>query len=96
VILTDQITMTAKLSSGYEIPLIGLGTWKGELGQVKNAVMVAIDIGYRHIDCAYMYGNESEVGEALKEKIGTVSNQLLKKNCLQKVMSHSSSDGTIV
>lgn len=38
-------------------------------GEVLQAVRDAIDVGYRHFDTAYFYGNESEVGQAIREKI---------------------------
>ncbi|KAG1660737.1 hypothetical protein FOA52_010611 [Chlamydomonas sp. UWO 241] len=56
---------SVKLSSGHSIPVMGLGTWKAEPGEVKAAVETAIRMGYRHVDCAKDYGNEHEVGEAL-------------------------------
>ncbi|XP_078400881.1 aldo-keto reductase family 1 member B1 isoform X7 [Cetorhinus maximus] len=60
---------TRLLNNGCRIPLLGLGTWKSDPGVVGKAVSAAIDAGYRHIDGAYSYMNEAEVGAAVKKKI---------------------------
>lgn len=57
------------LNNGEKVPSIGLGTFQGNEGnsKVKEAVKLALKIGYRHIDGATAYGNEREIGEAIKE-----------------------------
>ncbi|KAL8096867.1 NADP-dependent D-sorbitol-6-phosphate dehydrogenase-like [Apium graveolens] len=59
--------MSIKLNSGFEMPIIGLGVWRMDGKDVKNLLLHAIKIGYRHFDCAADYKNEAEVGEALAE-----------------------------
>ena len=48
------------------IPTVGVGTWQLEDGHARDAVRDALELGYRHIDTASMYGNEREVGEGLR------------------------------
>ena len=58
------------LSNGKTIPVIGFGTWQAPNGQITaDAVKTALQTGYRHVDAAAVYGNETFVGKAIKEYI---------------------------
>lgn len=55
------------LNNGVEIPQLGFGVFQIEPEKTVDAVRTALDVGYRHIDTAEMYGNEKGVGEAVRE-----------------------------
>lgn len=70
-----------KLNNGNSVPVLGLGTWESEKNLVGTAVKFAIvQSGYRHIDCASIYGNEREIGEALTDILTTSVKRELKKH----------------
>lgn len=54
-------------ANGARIPALGLGTWTLKGGECCRVVRDALDLGYRHVDTARMYGNEAEVGRAIAE-----------------------------
>ena len=63
-----SLSTTYSLNNGTKIPAIGLGVYKAEPGkEVYEAVRTALEIGYRHIDTASLYANETDVGRAIKD-----------------------------
>lgn len=57
---------TLTLNNGVKIPQLGLGTWFIDDDKAAEAVKVAVELGYRHIDTAQAYGNERGVGEGVR------------------------------
>lgn len=63
-----SIRSRTRLNQGPEIPWLGLGVFQSEPGRVtRDAVAFALEAGYRAIDTAAMYGNEADVGEAVRK-----------------------------
>lgn len=60
---------TVKLNNDYEMPVVGLGTWRSQPGEVYQAIRWAIKLGYQLIDCAPIYGNEAEIGQAIHDAV---------------------------
>ena len=58
--------MTQTTLGNLEMPMVGLGTWKIEKPAAADIVQKAVEVGYRHFDCACDYGNESQVGDGLQ------------------------------
>ena len=50
-----------------EIPLLGFGTWNLDRSNASEVITTAFKSGYRHFDCAAVYGNEKEVGKGIKD-----------------------------
>ncbi|GAB3248388.1 aldo/keto reductase [Arthrobacter pigmenti] len=55
------------LNDGTAIPQLGFGVFQVKPEETRNATLAALETGYRHIDTAEMYGNEKQVGEAIRE-----------------------------
>ena len=62
-----KIDATVKLQNGIEMPILGLGTWALKDQECIQAVRWAIELGYRLIDTATLYGNEREIGKAIQD-----------------------------
>ncbi|MGA1810977.1 aldo/keto reductase [Frondihabitans sp. 4ASC-45] len=63
--MTDETVPTITLNNGNTIPQLGFGVYQIDPAETKEATLKALEVGYRHIDTAEMYGNEKEVGEAV-------------------------------
>lgn len=64
---TNGNAPTVRLSSGYDMPVLGLGTYSLHGSTCVNSVKAALASGFRKIDTAHMYGNEEEVGQGVRE-----------------------------
>src|ERR1035441_6668637 len=76
-----SLVPSATLSTGAVMPAIGLGTFGSDHvspAEVADAVVAAAKFGYRHFDCASVYGNEEQIGRALAEvmRAGTKREEL--------------------
>ena len=67
-VMSGLADTTLRLNSGARIPQVGLGVWQTPSGATtRHAVTAALNVGYRHVDTARIYGNEADVGAAVRE-----------------------------
>ena len=72
---------TISLNNDQAIPVVGYGTWRLSTDEAAKLTEDAIRAGYRHIDCAMIYGNEKEVGEGITNAISkNIVKRRLQKN----------------
>lgn len=62
----QELPRVLPLSKDVSIPVLGLGVWQASPRETRAACLAAFEAGYRHVDTASMYGNEKEVGEAVR------------------------------
>ena len=60
------------LHTGAAMPLVGFGTWQSSANVIKEALLTALDVGYRHVDCALAYYNQIGVGAAVNERMNNL------------------------
>jgi diketogulonate reductase-like aldo/keto reductase len=67
--MSHAANITFTLNNGVKVPALGFGTFadEGADGQAYEAVKCALDVGYRHLDCAWFYHNEAEIGQAIRD-----------------------------
>lgn len=65
--MSTNLSPTVQIADGITMPLVGLGTWQASDEEAYDAVRAALDVGYRLIDTATLYGNEAAVGRAVRE-----------------------------
>jgi len=63
----DVASENVELRTGTKLPILGLGTWQLRGRSAIDAVLRALEVGYRHIDTATAYGNEQQVGHAVAQ-----------------------------
>ena len=67
----DKNETTANKADAFNMPMLGLGTWKMKKNEIGATIETALSLGYRHIDTAKLYHNERQIGEALAKCIAS-------------------------
>lgn len=78
-----------KLASGHTMPALGIGTWAMDRERIAEAIGAALDIGYTHIDTACAYGNQTEIGDALKQFGADRSALFITSKVPRETLSHA-------